>query len=209
MTRLAALNGGCAQHHRSLHEPKYRRYFAEIIYLLDLPTVDLSGFDGFLIPSRTHQGRLRAARGQIAEFLGQGGTVIVFGEQPRPWLPGVRWEFRPTNFWWWREPEPKSGLVLAKPEHSLFRYISLADATWHQHGVFWPPDGAETLIATEDGAAVLYVDRVSTPGTLLVTSLDPMYHFGSYFMSATERYLDGFLPWVVEELLHEPMTTSG
>lgn len=28
------------------------------------------------------------------------------------------------------------------------------------------------------------------------TSLDPMYHFGSYFMPATERFLDGLLPWL-------------
>jgi hypothetical protein len=60
---------------------------------------------------------------------------------------------------------------------------------------------AETLVATEDGGSVLYVDKVTTPGTMVVTSLDPMYHFGSYFMSATERFLDGFLPWVMEDLL--------
>ena len=48
---------------------------------------------------------------------------------------------------------------------------------------------------------MLHIDRVSTSGTLLVTSLDPMYHFGSYFMPATERFLDGFLPWVVQDLL--------
>ncbi|MDF2725451.1 MAG: hypothetical protein K0Q59_5128, partial [Paenibacillus sp.] len=33
-------------------------------------------------------------------------------------------------------------------------------------------------------------------GTLLLTTLDPEYHFGSYFMPATERFLDGFLSWL-------------
>jgi len=27
-----------------------------------------------------------------------------------------------------------------------------------------------------------------------------MYHFGSYFMPATERFLSGFFPWMSAEL---------
>jgi hypothetical protein len=52
-------------------------------------------------------------------------------------------------------------------------------------------------VPTDDGAAVFYVDRVSAPGTLIVTTLDPLYHYGAHFMPATERFLDGFLPWLV------------
>lgn len=201
MKRLAVLYGGSSAHHRTLHEPKYRRHFAELVYLPDLPRTDLSAFDGLLVPDRLHEGRLAAAAEQLADFLAAGRTLIALGERPGKWSPGARWEHRPTNFWWWLDPAARSGLVLRQPEHGLFRYITLADATWHRHGVFYPPAGAETLIATEDGAAVLYIDRVSTRGCLVVTSLDPMSHFGSYFMSATERFLDGFLPWVTDELL--------
>lgn len=202
--RLAAIYGGTAFQYRTLNEPKYRRHIDEIIYLLDLPEVDLTSFDVLIIPDRMHHERLEANKDQIVGYLEQGGTVIAFGEQPRAWLPGIRWEHRPTNFWWWLEPNAKSGLVLTKPEHSLFQYITLDDATWHQHGVFWPPDGVETLITLEDGGVVFYVDRMSTSGTLIVTCLDPIAHFGSYFMPATERFLDGFLPWVSRELLGRP-----
>ena len=111
----------------------------------------------------------------------------------------TKMEERETNFWWWLEKDAKSGLELTKPEHDLFNYITLNDATWHQHGVFWPPAGTDVLISTEDGGAVLYVDKVSTKGTWIVTTLDPDYHFGSYFMPATERFLDGFFPWLAEE----------
>ena len=204
--RVAAIYGGTAFQHRTLNEPKYRRHIDELIYLLDLPNVDLTQFDVVIVPDRMHHARLEEHRDQIVAYLEQGGTVIAFGEQPRAWLPGIRWEHRPTNFWWWLEPNPRSGLVLTRPEHSLFRYITLEDATWHQHGVFWPPEGVETLITLEDGGVVLYVDRVSTAGTLIVTCLDPIAHFGSYFMPATERFLDGFLPWVSEELLGRPKT---
>jgi hypothetical protein len=52
------------------------------------------------------------------------------------------------------------------------------------------------LAARDGGGAVFYIDRVSTAGTLIVTCLDPLWHFGSYFMPATERFLDGFFPWL-------------
>lgn len=206
MNRLAAVYGGSAAHHRALHEPKYARWLDALVYLPELAGADLSGYDGLVVPERLHAGLLHGARPRLLEVLDRGGTLVVFGEQsvygdhPDGWLPGVRWEHRPTNYWWWLDPEPRSGIVAADAGHGLFRHLTLADATWHHHGVFWPPAGAETVIATDDGGAVLYVDRVSSPGTLVVAALDPLSHFGSYFMPATERFLDGFLPWVAEDL---------
>jgi|TARA_R100000908_G_C3643589_1_gene78648 hypothetical protein len=47
-----------------------------------------------------------------------------------------------------------------------------------------------------DLGSVLYDDTVTTPGRMIVTTLDPMYHHGSHFMPATTRFLDGFLPWL-------------
>ena len=99
-----------------------------------------------------------------------------------------------------------------RPATGLFRHLTMADVTWHHHGVFRPPNGAEVVVAADDGGAVLYVDPVSTPGTLVVTSLDPMSHFGSYFMPATERFVDGFWPWLAEDTAHSsspsPRATS-
>lgn len=207
MRGLAAVYGGSAPHHRALHEPKYARWLAATIYLPDLPAADLSAYAGLLVPERIHAGLLDAARPHLLAFLEEGGTLVVFAEQsvyrtrPVGWLPGIAWEHRPTNYWWWREPGGSLGLHAHHPEHSLWRYLTLADATWHHHGVFRPPPEAVTLISAADGGGVLYVDEVSTPGRLVVAALDPLYHFGSYFMPPAERFLDGFLPWVVEELL--------
>ena len=133
---------------------------------------------------------------KIQGFADNGGIVVVFGPQPWEWIPNQKWEERETNFWWWLEKDADSGIRLTSPENDLFNYITLADATWHQHGVYWPVEGAEKLISTVDGGAVLYIDKVSSKGTWIVTTLDPDYHFGSYFMPATERFLDGFLPWL-------------
>jgi hypothetical protein len=170
MKRLGAVYGGSAPHHRSLNEPKYARWLSGLVYLPELPGADLSGFDGLILPERLHRGLLEKARPQLLGMLERGGTLVVFGEQsvygPQPggWLPGLQWEYRPTNYWWWTQPQPNSGIVAALPDHSLFDHVSLDDATWHHHGVFWPPTPAETIVATEDGASVLYVDQVRSQG---------------------------------------------
>jgi hypothetical protein len=202
--RLAAVYGGSAPHHRALNEPKYATWLAGSIYLPELPDADLSEYDGVIVPERLHAGRLHAARPRLLEVLDRGGTVMLFGEQsvcarhPQGWLPGLDWEHRPTNYWWWLQPGATSGLQAHHPDHDLWRHLTLDDATWHQHGIYRAPAGADVLISTDEGAAILYIDHVSTPGILIVAALDPMYHYGSYFMPATERFLDRFMPWLAE-----------
>jgi hypothetical protein len=206
---VVSVYGGSAAHHRALTEPKYAKWLSGTVYLPDLANWSVTGVglpdhDVLLVPERLHRGKLHAARPRLLESLEAGHTVVVFGDQsvyaehPQGWLPGIDWTHTPTNYWWWLDREATSGLHAHLPEHDLWRHLSLADATWHHHGVLRPPEGAEVLITHDDGGAVLYVDRVSTPGTLVVAALDPMSHFGSYFMPATERFLDGFLPWLAE-----------
>ena len=198
-TGLAAVYGGSAPHRRALTLPKYARHLTGgLLYLPELADTDLTGYDGLVIPERIHRGRLTAAADRIRDLLDAGGTVVSFsGGEPTPeFLPGVRWEHRPTDFWWWLERGADLGLRSPSPDHALFEQLSLRDCTWHYHGVFDPPDGAEVLVALPSGEALLYVDRVSTPGTLVLSTLDPLSHFGGHFMPATERFLDGFLPWL-------------
>lgn len=60
------------------------------------------------------------------------------------------------------------------------------------------PAQADVLITLETGEALIYVDRHSTAGTLVVATLDPLSHYGAYFMPAAERFLDGFMPGIDE-----------
>ena len=198
---LAAVYGGSAQHHRALTTPKYARHLTGgSVYLPDLAGTDLTGYAGVILPERIHRGLLTAAAGRVRDLLDAGGTVFAFsGGEPLPeFLPGVRWEHRPTNYWWWLEPGADLGLRTPNPDHELFEHLTMRDCTWHYHGVLDPPDGAEVLVTLPTGEALLYLDRVSTAGTLVVSTLDPMSHYGSHFMPATERFLDGFLPWAAD-----------
>ena len=198
MRKIAVIYSGNASHHRTFTEPRYKQYIDSLIYLPDFLNTSLEGVEVLFVPSQLNEKLLMQAKEKIIDFAQAGGIVVAFGPQPWKWLPNQKWEERETNFWWWLEKDAESGLVLAEPTYDLFNYITLEDATWHQHGVFWPVEGAQKLITTEDGGAVMYVDKVSTNGTWIITTLDPDYHFGSYFMPATERFLDGFIPWLAK-----------
>lgn len=201
---LAAVYGGSSQHHRTLTDPKYARHLAGgMIYLPELADTDLTAYPGLLIPERLHRGLLERAADRIVELLDAGGMVIAFsGGEPIPeFLPGVCWQHRPTNFWWWLEPGADLGIRLGEQEHPLFERLTQRDCTWHYHGALEAPEGAQVLVKLATGEALLYVDQVSTAGTIVVSTLDPISHYGGYFMPATGRFLDAFLPWAADASL--------
>ncbi|MGZ9819351.1 hypothetical protein ACXM0N_26160 [Peribacillus simplex] len=196
MRKIAVIYSGHAPHFRTFHEPKYAQFIDKLIYFPEFGETDLSPYDVLIVPSQLNSNLLLQNAKKIHDFADEGKTVIAFGPQPWEWLPNQNWEERTTNFWWWIEENADSGLRVQNAEQPFFEYITLEDCTWHQHGVFWPPAHATTLVSTIDGGSVLYIDEQSTKGTWIITTLDPDYHFGSYFMPATERFLDGMFQWI-------------
>ena len=198
MRKIAVLHAGHAPHYRTFNEPKYKQYIEKLIYLRRFEEADLDGMDVLIVPSQLHLGNLDAVIPAIYRFADRGGIVVAFGPQPTAWLPKQNWEVRETNFWWWLEKGADSGLRMVSPDYPLFRdgFLTEAACTWHQHGVFHLEEGMQSLIDMKDGGSLFYIDKVNTNGTWIATTLDPDFHFGSYFMPATEKFLDGFFPWL-------------
>src|SRR5690606_1291483 len=92
------------------------------------------------------------------------------------------------------DPNADLRVRVTAPAHPLMNGIGDRDVTWHLHGWFDTPEGAHVLARDGEGRAILYEDTVSTPGRMIISSLDPMYHHGSHFMPATSRFLDRFIP---------------
>lgn len=201
---ILAINPGTYYHLESFEAPRYAQYFDQLVRPEDLPSTDLGAFNVVLIPCRTPADRMEPHKAQLQAYLDNGGTIIATGESDSElFLPNIRMTPQPTNFWWWLTPGADLGVRVAKPEHSLFSYLTEKDITWHLHGWFDVPEGAEILAVNESGKPILYIDEVSTQGRMIITSLDPFYHHGSHFMPATTRFLDGFLPWMRAELDRE------
>jgi hypothetical protein len=191
--RLGLFYNGSILEHRIIEDPRFKPYFAKQIYAPDLTAESLADLDGLYVPEGSNHRRLQESSGIIRDFLERGGTVLAFGDHPVGWLPGLDWELRPAG----RGPK----LTAGQPDFGFHQAVPLIDEIWHHHGVLRPPSGADTLLAAEDGSSVLYVDRANTPGTMLVTTLDPIQHCHRPESPVAAKFLGLFLPWVVNDLL--------
>ncbi|MGK9051059.1 hypothetical protein [Xaviernesmea oryzae] len=198
---ILAIHPGAYYHIETLEAPRYARHFDRLVRPEDLADEDLSRHAVVFIPCRTPADRLASHAAQLRTYLDQGGTIVATGETAwEVFLPGIAFTPEPTNWWWWLTPGADLGIRIASPQHSLFKWLDQDGLTWHLHGWFDPPEGAEILAVNGEGKPIFYVDEVTTPGRMIITSLDPCFHHGSHFMPATTRFLDGFLPWMREEL---------
>ncbi|MEM1264765.1 MAG: hypothetical protein AAGI50_01975 [Pseudomonadota bacterium] len=200
---LIAISSGTYYHIETLEGARAPRVWDAVLPPEALPDATLDPADAIFIPCRSPAQRLVAVAPALRAHLDRGGTVVAMGESRSDlWLPGVVFTPCPTNWWWWLEPGADLGVRVAAPAHPLMAGLDAAAVTWHLHGHFDPPAGAEVLIRDADDLAVAYLDAVTTPGRMVVTSLDPCYHHGSHFMPATTRFLAAFLPalrnWAVE-----------
>jgi hypothetical protein len=191
--RLGLFYGGSILEHRVIEDARFQPYFAKHVYAPDLTAESLADLDGLYVPEGSNHRRLQESSGIIRDFLERGGTVLAFGDHPVAWLPGLAWEFRPAR------SAPK--LTAGSPDYGFHQAVPLIDRIWHHHGVLRAPSGADTLLATGDGASVLYVDRGTTPGTMVVTTLDPIQHCHRPEAPVAAEFLNLFLPWIVDELL--------
>lgn len=194
---MAFVDAGTYYHHATLNDPRFSHYFDRVIYAPNLLAEDWSDVDILFVASRQDPQHLIAVKDKLIEFLNEGKTVVALGEShSEQWLPNVSWQPREVNFWWWLEENADSQLRCVDEQYDLWRYISLAAATWHQHGYFNVPELAVSVINHAEGGSIFYDDRVTTNGRMILTTLDPCYHHGSYFMPATTDFLVGFLPWL-------------
>lgn len=200
MSRIAALDGGTYFHHFTLTDPAFAPFFDRVLPLRNFTADDLTDVDTLFVSCRANPELLEAKADVLQGFLRAGKRLVAMGETyPERWLPGITFASVETNFWWWLEPGADSGLRVDSPEHPMFDHFGLRDATWHYHGQFSPPPGASSLISCREGGSILYEDTISWPGTLIVTSLDPCYHHGSFFMPNATRFLGGLLRYLTSD----------
>ena len=200
--RLVFVHGGSGPQLAALADPALQLYDPVPVHVRDLagsPQL-LDDADVLVVSDRLRPHLLEQSSEPILDVARRGGTLVVFAENgSESWLPGARGERRPTVFWWWRTGEDH-GLrrnPAPHPAHELFPDRALV---WHIHGVLTPPPGAVSLMdrVHPDGSldgSVFYIDEASTPGRILATTMDPVYHHGSGFMPGATQLLYRALYW--------------
>lgn len=186
MTRLVAVSSGSAAESQTLDG--YRTHLHGVVYT-GAP-VDLEDADAVWVPEGTPRRRLTALAPELERVLDRGGAVLLFGDHQGGWPATARWSYRPAG----GAGDTVLGNGFGGPVGEAARQL-------HHHGVLDPPPGVDVLLAAPDGAAVAYLDNVSTAGTLFVSTVDPLAHYGHTGNTDAEVFLDAFLPWVTDTLL--------
>lgn len=197
---LAYAHAGSASQLITLGDPALEQYRLRDVYLPDLRPGGLDDVDGLVVADRIHSGLLHRHSDDILGVARRGGVLVIFGEnQVQTWLPDVSWEPRPTNFWWWRTGEDH-GMRLRSEDDPAWDFFGEGAMIWHHHGILTPPAGAVPLVVVEEEGvevgATIYVDRVSTPGEILVSTPDPCFHHGAAFMKGATQLLYSSLRWL-------------
>ncbi|WP_309234359.1 hypothetical protein [Nocardia sp. XZ_19_385] len=200
MKRVVFVHGGSHAQLATLADPALAPYRITPVHIRTLVAAELADADVVVVSDRLRPDLLIPRSSALLACLDRGATVVLFGENSvGTWLPGVREDSRPTVFWWWRTGEDHR-IRLREPDHPAWPYFAERAVRWHYHGVLEPPAGAvslvdlETVTGERDGS-LLYIDEISTPGRLLVTTMDPVYHHGSGFMPGATQFLYSALLW--------------
>ena len=155
---------------------------AQDIY--DLPSLDLGAYRALAITSACDQEFLLEHAQPIRQFLDQRKVLVFSGHLFRPWLPGAGM-FQPKTI-----RSHHDYTVRLVKQHPVFDGVREDDLTFRKgvagffaRGHHEPPPGAEILarlVDAEHGEPIVYVDRVSTAGVILV-------HAGNDLLASVDR----------------------
>ncbi len=201
MNKLAVLDSGTGYHIVSLHGV-FAPYFHRVIYLPRLSAQDLEGVRVLIIPCASSLEQLMAKKEIFTQFLARGGVLFVGGRNaPERWLDGIKAVKLPFNYWWWLDERARIDLKCHAPDYGLFKYERFENCLWHYHGGYELPRGAQNIIAHEGtGESVFFDCNGFGGGRLILTSLDPFYHHGSFFMPNATKLLRALLEFLTKDI---------
>lgn len=159
---------------RSPYEPLVHPSVRDLVQRVDcydLPALDLGRYRGLVAEGMIDQEFLYRHRQLIGDYLDRGGTVVFGGHLLRPWLPGAGM-FVPKVITSFGDYE-----VRIVSDHPIFAGVDAHDLTYRRgvagffaRGHNPPPTGAVVLAELAGGEPVVYLDRVTTAGVIVVHS---------------------------------------
>ncbi|WP_299815064.1 hypothetical protein [uncultured Roseibium sp.] len=199
---IAYIHWGNSWQLRSFQD--FNHYIDDLIYIHDLPKVDLSAYKAVIMPDAMDEAAPRPHAAQLNAYMNNGGFLIVFLQGHADWLdiPGLTWTPGNCRDWLWWTKGDRLEIGFSDPPHPITRDLPLEVMSWHWGGSYRAPAGARPILELEDGSGYLFLDLPERPGggRLLLSTLDPHSHNGQRFMPATTAFLKRFYPWLNREL---------
>lgn len=163
--------------------------------LYELAETDLSPYCGLIMSGRVDQDFLHANRKVLADFLDQGKTIVFSGDLDLPWLPGSA----PALPF---EARQGDDLTLSFADHPVFEGISPDSVGGYFVSGHHPlPVGARALATLPGGEVVIYEDKASTAGTILIHAGHTLigYAADTRAEALSKRLIPQLLTWIRAE----------
>jgi len=194
MKPIALLFNGVWSQYIFAKAPKYRDFY-RLVYTYQLSSETLDGCASLVIPFQSNHHEISRRQAVIERFLGEGKTVVCFGNAHRDWI-GAQWEDRPVNNWWWKETPDQPPVAETDFEHPLFAGLTPRQACWHTHGIYTRlPEGTQVLQRNGQGEVVTWQTR-ERGGLLLASTLDPIVEHGVQQIGHLDHFCDNLTAWL-------------
>lgn len=147
------------------------------IDMYHLPFTDLTAYKGLIITNYVDEQFMWEQKAVLENYLNNGGVIFSFAEMSISYLPNAPiWQRSPITI---RERD----IILCEPVHPMFAGIDPYDLNYRRgvkgfftRGYFEQlPKGAEVLVKDQQDAPIIYIDRESTNGTLIVGAGTDLY----------------------------------
>ncbi|WP_245856001.1 aspartate/tyrosine/aromatic aminotransferase [Paenibacillus rigui] len=160
---------------------------------------DLEPYEALIIPNNIDEEWLYPRRERIAEFMASGRILVSFAQPFLPWLPGgVLWRQSPLGI--------QERTVLAHEEHPIFQGVTEYDLNYRRgvkgffsRGYFEAPQQAEIVLRDNAGAVVVYIDRLTTNGTILAGAGTDLLGYGLSDTTTARRIGLQLVAWIDSE----------
>ncbi|MEI7026064.1 phosphate starvation-inducible protein PhoH [Paenibacillus sp. y28] len=206
MNNILMLSSGSNFVEARKQDPRYKEHFA---YMdgYDLPSCDLSPYIAMVVPNLIDQEFLYKHREVIRAFLDSGKLLVFSGHLFRAWVPGGS-DFVPKTIRSYHDYI----VSVAKP-HPIFEGVRPEDMTFNQgvagffaRGHHPVPPGAEVLLTLPGGEPIVYIDRSSTNGTILLHAGNDLFGYSNPASTAS-RIGGQLIRWIREE--HQRLQERG
>lgn len=194
MAPIAMIYNGVWSHYAVANAPKYRALF-DLLYIHDIKAGDLDAYQAVVVPFQSHQGAMKALRGEVFSVLARGGKVFVEGDSI--WLDAT-WEDRPVNNYWWVTDPKNPPATQTDHNHPVYSGLIPRHACWHTHGIYAAVPESARIIQRNGAGDVVTWETSEYGGSLLVTTLDPLVEHGVQQIRHLDNYVDNLVNWLCD-----------
>ena len=143
----------------------------------DLPYADLNTYDGLIISTHIDEYFMAEHDSRLQDYLNSGGVIFTLAEKSMEWLQQVPDWKRSTV------PLKDREVHIKKTDNGLLENIQPEDLEYRKgvrgffsRGYFEAvPENSEVLITDQNNDVILYVDRVSSNGTIYAGAGTDLY----------------------------------